>query len=131
MAPGISTPPEVDCEQQHPSLRVTDVLAAVEFYTRKLGFQLGFTWGDPPEIAGVNLGSVQMFLQQGTPSPQGCALYFVVGNADELYEFHRANDVEMLQDPGRLACTGCATTGSGDLHGYESGSATICSRPAA
>ena len=120
MAPGISTPPEVDCEQQHPSLRVTDVLAAVEFYTRKLGFQLGFTWGDPPEIAGVNLGSVQMFLQQGTPSPQGCALHFVVGNADELYEFHRANDVEMLQDPGDRPY-GLRDYRIRDLHGYELG----------
>ena len=37
--------PEVDCEQQHAALAVSDVLAAVEFYTTKLGFRLGFTWG--------------------------------------------------------------------------------------
>ncbi|HJR33843.1 MAG TPA: VOC family protein, partial [Gemmatimonadales bacterium] len=66
-------PPEIDCERQHPSLPVRDVLAAADFYTTKLGFTLGFTWGDPPDIAGVNLGKVQMFLERGTPNPAGCS----------------------------------------------------------
>ena len=48
--------PRVDCEQQHPTLPVSDVLGAAEFYTRKLGFSMGFTWGEPPDMAGVNLG---------------------------------------------------------------------------
>ena len=34
--------PEVDCEQYHAALPVSDVLAAVKFYTEKLGFQFGF-----------------------------------------------------------------------------------------
>lgn len=92
--------PHVDCEQHHPSLSVGNVLAAADFYSKKLGFKLAFTWGDPPTMAGVNLGHVQMFLEQGTPSPQGCSVYFVVGNADELYEFHRAGGVEIVQPPG-------------------------------
>ncbi|HEX9693252.1 MAG TPA: VOC family protein [Gemmatimonadales bacterium] len=95
-----STHPEVDCEQQHPALAVRDVPAAVEFYTTRLGFRLGFTWGDPPTMAGVNLGRVQMFLEQGTPGAGGCSLYFVVGNADELYEFQRAKGVEVVEAPG-------------------------------
>ena len=86
--------PHVDCERHHANLAVTDVRVAAEFYTKKLGFTLGFTWGDPPTMAGLNLGEVQIFLRQGTPSPEGCSVYFVVGNADELYEFHRANGVE-------------------------------------
>ena len=28
----------IDCEQHHASLAVSDVAAAVEFYTKKLGF---------------------------------------------------------------------------------------------
>lgn len=91
--------PDVECEQQHPSLAVTDLVAATEFYTRKLGFKLAFTWGDPPTMAGVNLGRVQLFLEQGTPGPQGCSVYFVVGNADQLFEFQRANGVEILEPP--------------------------------
>src|SRR6266852_857990 len=92
--------PKVDCEQQHPSLAVPDIPAAAEFYRTKLGFFVAFTWGDPPTMAGVNLGHVQIFLEQGTPSPTGCSVYFVVGDADELYEFQRASGVEVVQLPG-------------------------------
>lgn len=113
-----SAPPDVDCEQQHASLPVTDVSAAAEFYTKKLGFKLGFTWGDPPSIAGVNLGNVQMFLERGAPNPQGCSVYFVVGNADELFEFQRANGVEVVLEPGDRAY-GLRDYRIRDLHGYE------------
>ena len=61
---------EVDCEQQHAALLVSDVFAAVDFYTKKLDFRSGFTWGDPPSMAGVNLGNVQMFLEQARPTPK-------------------------------------------------------------
>ena len=40
--------PDVDCEQTHSALPVSDVAAAADFYTKKLGFTLAFTWGDPP-----------------------------------------------------------------------------------
>ena len=111
-------PPQVDCERQHPSLAVRDVRAAVDFYTTKLGFTLGFTWGDPPNIAGVNLGKVQMFLERGTPNPAGCSVYFVVGDADELHEFHRAGGVEVVVPPDdRLY--GLRDYRVRDLHGYE------------
>src|SRR6266850_6573280 len=92
--------PQVQCEQHHPSLSVSDIRAAVDFYTNKLGFWLAFTWGDPPMMAGVNLGQVQIFLEQGTPTPQGCSVYFVIGDADELYEFQRAKGVEVVEPPG-------------------------------
>ena len=66
---------------------------------RKLGFTLAFSEGHPPTFAGVNFGHVQIFLQKGSPSPEGCSVYFVVGNADELYEFHRANGVDVVEVP--------------------------------
>lgn len=91
--------PQVDCEQHHASLSVSDVRAAVDFYTSKLGFWLAFTWGDPPTMAGVNLGQVQIFLEQGTPGPQGCSVYFVVGDANELHEFQRVKGVEIVEPP--------------------------------
>lgn len=93
-------PPEVDCERHHASVCVDDIEEAVRFYTEKLGFRRGFTWGDPPTFAGVNLGEVQQFLERGTPNPEGCALYFVVGDADALHEYHAANGVEILVEPG-------------------------------
>jgi catechol 2,3-dioxygenase-like lactoylglutathione lyase family enzyme len=99
--------PHVDCEQLHPGLAVSDVLAAVDFYTKKLGFRLAFTWGEPPTFAGVILGHVEIFLQQGTPNPNGSSVYFGLGcgdasagsGTDELYEYHRANGVEIVQPP--------------------------------
>jgi catechol 2,3-dioxygenase-like lactoylglutathione lyase family enzyme len=80
-------------------LVVADVSAAVDFYTSKLGFYLAFSEGEPPQFAGVNLDQVQMFLERGTPAPQGCRLYFVVGNADELFAFHQASGVEVVHPP--------------------------------
>ena len=88
-------PPFVECEQIHAGLAVTDLTAAIDFYTKELGFTLGFTWGEPPTFAGVNLGKTQMFLQKGTPDPKGCTVYFLVGDADQLYEFHRAQGVDV------------------------------------
>jgi catechol 2,3-dioxygenase-like lactoylglutathione lyase family enzyme len=110
--------PEVDCEQQHPSLAVADVLGAVEFYTTKLGFTQGFLWGDPPTFAGVNLGRMQLFLEQGTPGPAGCAVYFVIGNADQLHEYHRARGVAVLVPPGDRPY-GLRDYTVKDLHGYR------------
>lgn len=92
--------PTVDCERIHPVLSVSDVVAAVDFYVTRLGFAQGFIDGDPPRFAGVNLGEVQLFLRQGTPRPEGCAVFFVVGDADSLYELHRSNGVEVAEPPG-------------------------------
>lgn len=88
---------QVECEQLHPGLAVPDVPGAVAFYTAKLGFRTGFTWGEPPTFAGVNLGRVQLFLQQGTPGPGSSSVYFVVEDADALYDFHRGGGVEIAQ----------------------------------
>ena len=109
--------PDVDCEQTHTGLPVSDVLAAAEFYTKKLGFKLAFTWGVPLSMAGVNLGNVQIFLEQGTPNPDGCSVYFVVSNADDLYEFQRSNGVEVVQEPGDREY-GLRDYRVRDLHGY-------------
>jgi catechol 2,3-dioxygenase-like lactoylglutathione lyase family enzyme len=91
--------PFIECDQIHAGLAVSDLAAAIDFYTGKLGFQLAFTWGEPPTFAGVNLGSVQMFLAKGkpTPSSETGAVYFLVGDADQLYEFHRANGVYIAE----------------------------------
>lgn len=97
---------------------VGDVDAAIEFYTTRLGFVNSFTYGDPPTMAGVNLGNVQMFLEKGVPAPQGASVYFVVGNADELYEFHRASGVEIVV-PIEDREYGLRDYRVRDLNGYE------------
>lgn len=47
---------DIGVEQHHASLAVRDIPAAVDFYTKNLGFRLAFTWGEPPNFVGVNLG---------------------------------------------------------------------------
>jgi uncharacterized glyoxalase superfamily protein PhnB len=111
-------PPVVECEQEHAELMVSDVAVAAEFYRTKLGFKVGFMFGDPPNIAGMNLGNVQMFLQRGEPNPKGCSVYFVVGNADELYEFQRASGVEIVVPP-EDRFYGLRDYRVRDLYGYE------------
>jgi catechol 2,3-dioxygenase-like lactoylglutathione lyase family enzyme len=110
--------PFVECDQVHAVLVVDDIHAALDFYTAKLGFERAFTWGDPPTFAGVNLGKVQMFLQKGTPEPKGCAVTFVVGDADGLYAFHRANGVEVAVEIGDRDY-GIRDYGVRDLNGYH------------
>lgn len=109
--------PKVECEIHHAGLAVSDIMAAVDFYTTKLGFRLGFTWGDPPRFAGVKLGQTQMFLREDTPNPQGCTVYFDVSNADELYKFQLANGVEIVDPPGDREY-GMRDYSIRDLHGY-------------
>lgn len=92
----MSAPSPIECEQHHAVLVVRDVAAAVDFYTQKLGFWCPFTEGDPPHFAGVNLDRVQIFLAQGTPDPEAASVYFLVGDADETYELHRTNGVEIV-----------------------------------
>ena len=94
--------PFIECEQLHAGLAVRDVGASVDFYVTKIGFKRAFTEGDPPTFAGINLGNVQIFLSKGTPTPSAetSAVYFLVGNADDLFEFHRANGVEIVRPIG-------------------------------
>lgn len=110
--------PETQCEQHHTILPVSDLEAAIDFYTNKLGFWLAFRWGNPSSMAGVNLGNVQIFLHLGTPNPNGCGMYFVVGDADELYEFHKANGVEIVVRPDDRNY-GLRDYGVRDLYGYK------------
>jgi catechol 2,3-dioxygenase-like lactoylglutathione lyase family enzyme len=109
--------PQVDCEFHHTALYVSNVPVALEFYTNKFGFTEEFTWGEPVTMAGVNLDKAQIFLEQGTPDPRGCALYFVVGDADELYEYHQANGVEIIAPPEDRE-SGLRDYTARDLHGY-------------
>jgi len=112
--------PIVDCESVHPELAVPDVLAAVDFYTGKLGFSPGFTWGEPAVYAGVNLDGTRLFFSRGTPSPRGCAVRFVVSDADGLFEYQRANGVEVVEPPGDREY-GLRDYSVRDLNGYELG----------
>jgi len=116
----MNAPPAVDCDRLNPCLTVPDIPAAVEYYTTKLGFGVGFLWGEPPTFAGVSLGEVRLFLEQGNPSPGGCSVFFEVGDADELFAFHQASGVEILEPPGDRDY-GLRDYHVRDLNGYRLG----------
>jgi len=109
---------DVECEMHHTVLVVSDVRAAADFYTTRLGFRTAFLDGDPPTFAGVMLGHVQIFLEQGTPNPEGCSVYFVVGDADELFEFQKSQGVDIV-DPPEDRPYELRDYGVRDLHGYH------------
>lgn len=91
--------PSITCEQFHPTLLVRDLTASVSFYTEKLGFEPGFTWGDPPHLAGVNLGKVSLHLGLGAPGPASASVYFVVDDVEAMYALHEKNGVELPAAP--------------------------------
>jgi len=94
-----ATAPPVTCTRLNPSLRVRDITRAVDFYTSRLGFTLGFTWGEPLRFAGINLGEVQIFLQQGDPGTVPGQVYFVVDDADALHAYQAGKGVQVLRTP--------------------------------
>jgi RimJ/RimL family protein N-acetyltransferase/uncharacterized glyoxalase superfamily protein PhnB len=87
-----------------PILGTKDVRATAEFYRDKLGFQIGFLYGEPPTYAGVQLGewtmsgaNIHIAHAEPPPSPQGLALYFNVGpDIDALYATCAARGVEVM-----------------------------------
>jgi len=88
--------PNIECSQLFPTLLVKDITAAVDFYVNRLGFSHHFSWGDPPTFAGVGLGQVNLHLQKGESFVKGVSeVAFITENAEELYEFHKANGVEI------------------------------------
>ncbi|HEX6315825.1 MAG TPA: VOC family protein [Gemmatimonadaceae bacterium] len=110
--------PDVECEMHHSALVMSDVGQAVDFYVKRLGFTFNFAEGDPPTFAGVSIGNAQIFLEQGAPNPAGISLYFVVGDADELHQFHRARGVD-ITDPPEDRPYELRDYGVRDLHGYR------------
>jgi len=109
--------PKIVCEDHHAGIVVADIATAIDFYTNKLGFRTAFTWGDPPTFAGVLLDKVEIFFRKGEPDPKGSMMFFNVGDADELYEFHRANGVEVEQEIADREY-GIRDYAVRDLHGY-------------
>lgn len=109
--------PTIDCDLHHPVLSVKDVIQATKFYQEKLGFSEGFTWGDPPQIAGVNLGNVSVHLVNGEPAVDAMGAHFVVGDADELFQFHKEQGVDIVEEPEDQVW-GMRTYRIRDLDGY-------------
>ena len=63
---------------------------------------------------------MSIHLAEGTPNPKRCSVYFVIGDADEPFELHRANGVEIVEPPLDRPWRLCDDQ-IRDLYGYELG----------
>ncbi|HEX7755326.1 MAG TPA: VOC family protein [Niabella sp.] len=90
-------PPVIETLQVQPTLQVSNIPEAIDFYTQKLGFTPGFTWGAEPRFAGISLGDKQVFLSLTGEPHTGSTVSFVVEDADELFTFHQANKITITE----------------------------------
>ena len=84
----------VSLRSSEPIFPVADVVATVGYYREVLGFQEGWTWGQPPDFGGVRWGKVgAMFALQSEPEApaEGQWHSFFVEGIDALQDFHRRN----------------------------------------
>ena len=100
----------IECDRQHPTLTVADVVAAAESTPGSSASASASPGESRRQMAGVTLDRVQVFLSKGQPNPEGCSVYFVVGDADELFDStgraessRRADRRPRLRD-ARLLC---------------------------
>ncbi len=79
-------------------------MATARFYRDVLGFEIAWTYGDPPNFGAVRFGDAEIFLglqPELSRQVDGHQHWFAVDDADALYEDHRrrsANIVEPLED---------------------------------
>lgn len=67
-----------------PIFQVTDLKRSIDFYTRALGFELGWTAGEPPDRASLCRGAVEITIETD-PSPVRGQAYVYVDGVDAFY----------------------------------------------
>ena len=104
------THPHVSADQFYccvPVVPVNSVSQTIAFYRDKLGFELGFAYGEPPAVARVHRSDwsgpgtrIQFQAATSAPTPGLLSLYFEVGPAlDALFEQYRARGVAIEKAP--------------------------------
>lgn len=75
-------------ESVSPILSVNDLEKSIDFYRHALGFDLAWSWGEPPDIAAVCRDGVEITLtQRAGAKPAGAAhVYLGVSGIDGYYE---------------------------------------------
>ncbi len=70
-----------------PIVSVEDLASALSYYQRVLGFDVGWSWGDPPHLASVCRDRVEVNLAQrdGSQESQPSRVYFQMSGVDEYY----------------------------------------------
>lgn len=82
-----------------PILTCTNILHSVEYYTKVLGFERHWLWGDPPDFAGVSKDGVEIFLALNAQGGPGAWLSIFVNNVDEMYELIKSRGAKIISAP--------------------------------
>jgi catechol 2,3-dioxygenase-like lactoylglutathione lyase family enzyme len=85
-------------KETHPIIGTRDILRAIDFYTKQLGFKLAFGGGnkdEPPNYVGFRRDTVEVHMQfQYEHEMNLIRLRFLVENPDALFEELRGRGVE-------------------------------------
>ncbi|HZP48240.1 MAG TPA: glyoxalase superfamily protein [Vicinamibacterales bacterium] len=82
-----------------PILRVADIAASVDYYTRVLGFALNWRDDDGNAFASVTRGGCTLFLSVGDQGHAGGWVWVATADADALGEELRANGAKVRHPP--------------------------------
>jgi len=99
-------------KETHPILGTRDIQRAIEFYTRRLGFQLAFRdKTDPPNYVGFRRDAVELHMQFQFEHEMGTIrLGFLVEDPDALFNEYRQCNVDCT--PNRVDDTPWGTANS-------------------
>jgi catechol 2,3-dioxygenase-like lactoylglutathione lyase family enzyme len=84
-----------------PVFAVRDIAEALDFYRKKLGFHVAWTWGEPITRAGVALDDVELQLDSlGLGAPGPSVAYCQVAGIESYFEECRARGVQFTRPLG-------------------------------
>ena len=93
----------VALETAIPILPVTDLSEALDYYQRVLGFEIAWTWGEPPQLASVcrdriefNLAHRPGLSQTASGEPGADKVYVRMAGIDEFYRTIKAAGAEVI-----------------------------------
>ena len=102
----VSEPRTATITGAEPQLYVGDIAAALQFYQRKLGFGVAFSYGEPPFYAQVFRGGARLNLRHADAPPidpalrehnQLLAATITLDDARPLYSEYQAAGVDFAQ----------------------------------
>ena len=82
-----------------PIFNVKNVPASIDYYVKKLGFQLAWDWGVPSSFACVTRGDTSLFLCEGGQGAPGTWLFINVEDVDLLWAEYQESDATIVQAP--------------------------------
>ena len=82
-----------------PILTVRDFPESVDYYTKKLHFDLQWEWGEPPEFGCVAMDKAEIFLCKGGQGEPGTWLMIFMDDVDAYCDKITASGAEITQAP--------------------------------